>query len=380
MEKPCEEPMASDSLHIALVWPYDAAYAGGVTEHVNQLTHYFRAWGHRVTLIAPYSKGTPPDPDFIPLGHVTPVAVNGSVARVSLSLTLGPKIRQIFQKHHFDIAHIHEPFSPTLPTTFLSRSSVPNVGTFHAAGTRSIGYTSILALLRRLEPKLHGRIAVSAAAQEFAHRYFPADYTIIPNGVDVATYSTQQPSFGLNQASPSVLFVGRFNEERKGFRYLLEAMSYVQRTRPDARLIVAGSGDPTPFLAAIRQWQIRHVEWLGYVSKAQLAALYQQTTLFCAPSTGGESFGIVLLEAMAAGAAVVAADNPGYRDVLDHRVQGLLVPARNAQALAVAILQLIEDQALRAAMAEAGTIKAQLYAWDRVAQRVFAFYRGILSG
>jgi phosphatidylinositol alpha-mannosyltransferase len=370
----------SSRLHIALVSPYDSVYAGGVTEHVNQLALHFRQWGHSVKIIAPSSQRVASDPDFIPVGRVTPVAVNGSVARVSLSITLAPQIRRILARERFDIVHIHEPLSPTLPTTFLSCSDGVNVGTFHAAGTRSIGYTFVQSWLQRVEPKLKGRIAVSAAAREFANRYFPAEYSIIPNGVDVATYSRPAPPFALpGDAGPTVLFVGRFNEERKGFRYLLDAMSLVQRSRPDARLIVAGGGDPTPFRALIRQSQLRNVHFVGYVTKQQLAALYQSTTVFCAPSTGGESFGIVLLEAMAAGAAIVAADNPGYRDVLEHRRQGLLVPAQSADALAVGILQLLDDQTAREAMAAAGRSKAQDYAWDRVAGQVFNYYTHVLA-
>ncbi|HYF64492.1 MAG TPA: glycosyltransferase family 4 protein [Herpetosiphonaceae bacterium] len=361
-------------LHIALVSPYDSVYAGGVTEHVNQLAHHFRQWGHSVKVIAPSSQRVVGDPDFIPVGRVTPVAVNGSVARVSLSVMLAPQIRRILARERFDVVHVHEPLSPTLPTTFLSCSDAVNVGTFHASATRSIGYTFVQHWLQRVEQKLTGRIAVSAAAREFANRYFPADYAIIPNGVDVETYSRPAPAFPLPGAGPTVLFVGRFNEERKGFRYLLDAMSLVQRSRPDARLIVAGGGDPTPFRALIRQAQLRNVQFVGYVTKQQLAALYQTTTVFCAPSTGGESFGIVLLEAMAAGAAIVAADNPGYRDVLEHRRQGLLVPAQSAEALAVGILQLLDDRASREAMAAAGRAKSQHYAWDRVAGRVFDYY------
>lgn len=373
--------MPIKSLKIALVSPYDAAFAGGVNEHVRQLSHYFRLWGHDVKIIAPSSRPSD-DPHLIPIGRVTPVAVNGSVARVSLSITLAPAIRRVLKHEQFDLAHVHEPLSPTLPTTFLSCSNIPNIGTFHAASKRSIGYTFVQTWLKRVEPKLNGRIAVSEAAREFANRYFPADYTIIPNGVDVATYSRPTAPMDLpdNDDSPTVLFVGRYNEERKGFRFLLEAMGLVQRHHPNVRLIVAGGGDPEPFKALFRQYNVRNVHFLGFVSKQELAALYQQTTVFCAPSTGGESFGIVLLEAMAAGAAIVAADNPGYRDVLEHRKQGLLVPAKNAESLAVAILHLLDNESTRHAMADMGYSKAQDYAWDRIAQRIMQYYVNVVNG
>lgn len=370
---------ADSALRIAMVSPYDAAYHGGVNEHVYQLTRYLRQWGHQVKIIAPCSRRIPNDPDFIPLGRVTPVAVNGSVARISLSLTLGPQIRRILNREQFDLAHVHEPLSPTLPTTFLRCSTVPNVGTFHASSKRSLGYTFVQTRLTQVAPKLTGRIAVSAAAREFANRYFPAPYTIIPNGVDVATYGAKhQPLAPYNDGVPTVLFVGRYNEERKGFRYLLEAMALVQQTLPQARLLVAGGGDSTPFLPLIRHLNLHHVHFLGFVGKQHLAALYQTATVFCAPSTGGESFGIVLLEAMAAGCPIVAADNPGYRDVLEHRRQGLLVAAQNSEALAIATLQLLQDAPLRHALASSGRQKAQHYAWERVAAQIVRYYMGVL--
>ncbi|HEY1016454.1 MAG TPA: glycosyltransferase family 4 protein, partial [Herpetosiphonaceae bacterium] len=339
METPRLGPSA---MRVALVSPYDAGVPGGVGEHVQQLAGQFRALGHYAKVIAPSSRPAA-DPHFIPLGRVTPVAVNGSVARVSLSLTLAPAIRRILERERFDVVHIHEPLSPTLPTTFLSCSDAVNVGTFHAAGTRSLGYTVVQGWLERLTRRLRGRIAVSPAARDFAMRYFPAEYVIIPNGVDAATYGRQQPPAAGLGAAPTVLFVGRFNEERKGFRHALEAMALVQHVLPEARLVVAGGGDPSPYATFIRQSRLRNIQFLGYVTKEQLAALYQTATVFCAPSTGQESFGIVLLEAMAAGCPVVAADNPGYRDVLDHRRDGLLVAARNSEALAVGLLHLLQD-------------------------------------
>ena len=370
------------TLRIGLVSPYDTAHHGGVNEHVRQLAGYLRTQGHAVKMIAPHSRGQLPDPDCIPLGRVTPIAVNGSVARVSFSLTLGPKVKRILKQHQFDLVHVHEPLSPMISTTFLHCSDRVNVGTFHAAGTRSLGYTGytfVQLWLEKIAPHLHGRIAVSPAARDFAYSYFPAEYTIIPNGVDVATYGAPLPPFeAFNDGVPTILFVGRFNEERKGFRYLLEALALVQHTRPEVRLVVAGGGDQTPFRTLMRGLQLQNVHFLGFVSKQQLAALYQTTTLFCAPSTGSESFGIVLLEAMSAGCPIVAADNPGYREVLEHRREGLLVPAQNSEALAVALLQLLEDADVRQAMAEAGRCKANEYAWDRVAARVLRYYFSVL--
>lgn len=374
MEPP---PTGPSAMRIALVSPYDAGVPGGVGEHVQQLAGHFRAAGHYAKVIAPSSRHSAPDAHFIPLGRVTPVAVNGSVARVSLSPALAPAIRRILERERFDVVHIHEPLSPTLSTTFLSCSDRVNVGTFHAAGTRSLGYTVVQGWLRRLTARLRGRIAVSPAARDFAMRYFPADYTIIPNGVDVATYGRRQPGAAPAER-PTVLFVGRFNEERKGFRHALEAMALVQHVLPEAQLIVAGGGDPSPYATLIRQSRLRNIQFLGYVSKQQLAALYQTATVFCAPSTGQESFGIVLLEAMAAGCPVVAADNPGYRDVLDHRRDGLLVAARNSEALAVGLLHLLQDSTARQRMAEHGRAKSHQYAWDRVAARVLQFYTDLM--
>ncbi|GIV98357.1 MAG: phosphatidyl-myo-inositol mannosyltransferase [Herpetosiphonaceae bacterium] len=365
---------------VALVSPYDMAHAGGVSEHVRQLYTHLTGIGATVKIIAPSSDRRQSHPDFYNLGRVTPVQINGSVARVSLSLNLAPRIHAILRREQFDIIHIHEPLAPTLPTTMLRCSETVNIGTFHAAGTRSIGYATIHRWLSRLARHLHGRIAVSQAALRLVSRYFPGDYTIIPNGVDTSIYHPGvQPIPEFADGIYNLLFVGRYNDERKGFRYLLDAFALVQEILPRTRLLVVGSGDPTPFRAQIRQLHLRDVIFVGYVDKPTLARFYNTAHLFCAPSIGQESFGIVLLEAMATGCPIVAADNEGYRQVVDHRRQGLLVQPRNAEALAVAILQLLQDEHLRRSLAVDGLHKAQAYAWEYIASQVLDFYQQVTS-
>jgi phosphatidylinositol alpha-mannosyltransferase len=365
---------------IALVSPFDMAHAGGVNEHVLQVYSHLRARGYNVKVISPSSARAPAGPDFYSLGRITPVQINGSVARVSLSLNLAPKIRTILKREGFDLIHLHEPLSPTLPTTILRCSDSINVGTFHAAGERSVGYITVHRRLLRLAPRLHGRIAVSQAARRLANHYFPGDYTIIPNGVDTAIYQPDGDRVSqYDDGMLNLLFVGRFNDDRKGFRYLLEALALVQEVLPRVRLLVVGSGDPTPFRPLIRQLRLRNVVFVGYVEKAMLAQYYRTAQLFCAPSIGQESFGIVLLEAMAAGCPIVAADNAGYRQVVEHRRQGLLVQPRNVEGLAVAILQLLQDEHLRTSLAQDGLRKAQLYAWDRVVDQIISFYEQAAS-
>lgn len=363
-------------MKIGLVTPFDLAAGGGVNEHVRHLYQSMGELGHSVRIIAP-SSAPQTNPDIHTVGRITPVQINGSVARVSLSLTLAPKLRDVLRRERFDVLHIHEPLSPTLPTTLLRVSETVNVGTFHAAGKRSLGYATIHRYLSRLAPRLHGRIAVSEASMQFAGRYFPGEYTIIPNGVDTERYlQPVDPLPEYQDGNPTVLFVGRYSDERKGFRYLLEAMALVQERLPQVRLLVVGSGDPSLFRSYLRPLQ--QVEFLGFVDDAKLSRLYRSADLFCAPSIGQESFGIVLLEAMAAGCPIVAADNPGYRQVLEHRRQGLLVQPRNVEALAVAILQVLQDQSLRQALAAQGVQKAQSYSWNRITKDILAFYERVI--
>ena len=382
--------MAVTSLNIGLVSPYDYASQGGVTEHLKYLSQELRAQGHKAKILAPYSAagGDIPD-DVYALGAVTPIPGNGSVARISLSPDLGRTIKAILRAERFDVIHLHEPLMPAVPWLVLRSSTTVNVGTFHASGETSTVYAISRPLLRRFFDRLDAKIAVSSAAFEFVSQYFGGEFEIIPNGVDVKRFSARQrPLPWLRDGRPTMLFLGRLEEPRKGLRWLLQALPLVEPYFPDLRLVVGGRGEPE----TLAEWlplrdyssgertvyrsagSAMEVEFTGFVPAEDLPRYYQSCDIYCAPSTGGESFGIVLLEAMAAGTPVLASRITGYAGVLTHGREGFLVEPKNPAALATGIVRLLSDPALRARMGEAGKRAASQYDWPIIASRLLALY------
>lgn len=360
---------------VALVSPYDFAQNGGVTEHVRQLALHLRRRDIDVTILAPSSQPLPGESGLVSLGFVTPVPINGSVARTTLSPAVINSVGGLLARTKFDVIHLHEPFAPMLPLSVLNASPSANVGTFHASGERSLGYAASRRLLNWLAQRLTARVAVSQAAADFARRYFAGDYTIIPNGVDTHRFTTViDPLPQWHDGRPTVLFVGRFEEPRKGFAILLAAFAQVQRILPAARLLVVGWGDPAPFEDQAAALGIHSLHFVGPVAADELPRYYRSADVFCAPSTGQESFGIILVEAMSSGCPVVASNIAGYAQVVTHRHDGLLVPALNASALAVALLQVLGDQGLQQQLAAQGPVTAARYAWPDVCERIVAVY------
>jgi phosphatidyl-myo-inositol alpha-mannosyltransferase len=374
-------------MKLALVSPYDFAYPGGVTEHVSHLAEQFLARGHEVHIVAPSSDDeTEPiasvDAPVHRIGRVVSIPANGSVARITLSLRSYLQAKRLLQEEQFDLIHLHEPMMPALPLTVLRHSGSTNIGTFHAFRNTPLAYFYSKPILRPFFRKLHGRIAVSTAARDFVGEYFPAEYRVIPNGIDFARFNTRaEPLEHPGDGRPTVLFVGRL-EKRKGLRYLLRAWPMVLERQPDARLVVVGRGRPTESykrFAGRQGWSSSDVVFAGYVPAEDLPRYYQASDVFCAPNTGQESFGIVLLEAMAAGAPIVASDIPGYHDVVTHGVEGLLVERQNSGALADAVCRLLGAPELRASMRRAGQAKARGFDWPMVAAEVLAYYQEVLE-
>lgn len=363
---------------IALVSPYDYPYPGGVTEHVRNLADQLLSRGHEVHVIAPSSVGqgdVPAGPVLHRVGRSVPIPANGSVARITLPLRGYLQVKSLLAFQAFDIVHLHEPMMPALPLAVLHHSPTINVGTFHAFGRSNMAYFYAKPMLKPLFNRLHGRIAVSGPARDFVARHFPGPYRIIPNGIEYARFATRrEPIDRFEDDRLDVLFVGRL-EKRKGLEYLLRAWPAVHRAVPRARLLVVGGGRR---LEGYRRWVRSHgwneVHFIGKVSAEDLVRYYQTSDVFCAPSTGQESFGIVLLEAMAAGRAIVASRIPGYAEVVDDGAEGLLVEPKSSEMLAATLIRLLEDAQLRRAMGERGREKAAAYDWSRVAGQVLDFY------
>jgi phosphatidylinositol alpha-mannosyltransferase len=363
---------------IALVSPYDYPYPGGVTEHVRNLADQFVARGHEVHVIAPSSadpSSLPEQPTLHRVGRPVPIPANGSVARITLPLRGYVQVKHLLAFQGFDIVHLHEPLMPALPLTVLHHSPTINVGTFHAFARSNMAYFYGKQVLKPFFNRLHGRIAVSGAARDFVSQQFPGEYRVIPNGIDFARFATRlAPIERFEDDRLDVLFVGRL-EKRKGLAHLLRAWPRVRAAVPQARLLVVGGGRR---LEGYRRWVRAHgwedVHFIGYVSADDLVRYYQTADVFCAPSTGQESFGIVLLEAMAAGRPIVASRIPGYAEVVHDGVEGVLVEPRSASSLAVGLTRLLRDADLRRRMGEHGRAKAAAFDWTRVADRVLHFY------
>jgi len=367
-------------MKIALVSPYDFSTPGGVVKHIYYLDKNLREMGHEVKIIAPCSEDSEPLPEHLIKASSVVIGIPfaGSVSRIAISPLVYRRVKKILEKENFDIVHIHEPATPFLPLAALRHSKAINVGTFHAFRPDSHPiYEYSEPILKRIAKKLDGRIAVSRAAREHISRYFPGEYRIIPNGVDVDLFGgPARPIERFNDGRPNVLFVGRL-EKRKGLRYLLEAFRWVKQAVPSARLLVVGAfddEDKKPFVEYVRENHIYGVRFIGKVPEEELPRYYHTCEVFCAPSTGYESFGIVLLEAMAAGKPVVASDIPGYSDVVRSGAEGLLVPPANPEALARAIIYLLQNPALRDYMGQMGRRKAARYSWRNIAAQVFDFY------
>jgi phosphatidylinositol alpha-mannosyltransferase len=372
-------------MKIALVVPYDLAYPGGVASHVANLYHQLVIMGHDVRVIGPASKAVSVfGSKFIPIGKPRPFPASDSISRVPISLNLGGEIKAVLAAEKFDIVHLHEPFVPMLCSAVLRFSDAVNIGTFHAAeGAPGYNFAWPFGrmILKRRRRKLHGRIAVSLPAKKFASKYVPGDYAVIPNGVDLSHFPAQAaPMPPFDDGRPNILFLGRL-EKRKGLDYLLDAYSQLKTEMPEARLLVVGGG--TRLRKGYERWierqGVQDVVFAGRVSDADRARYFRTATVYCSPATGQESFGVVLIEAMAAGVPIVASNIEGYAGVLTQGQEGLLVPPRDARKLAQALMTVLRDKGMQRQMRERGLTTAKAYSWDKVAQRVVNYYQLVLE-
>ena len=377
-------------MKIALVSPYDYPYPGGVVKHIFYLEREFRRVGHDVRIIAACSEdvGDVPEQVIKVSGSIAHIPFAGSTARITLSPLVYRRVKKILEQEQFDVIHLHEPMTPTLPLSVLrhvplSPQSVV-VGTFHAYREDNYpGYEYVKRVLDRFFERLDGCIVVSEVVREYMISYFPGDYRVIPNGIDVERFSNPalRPIEQFDDGKLNILFVGRL-DKRKGFKYLIRAYARVKEAIPRTRLLVVGAydkEDKAEFVLYARKHGLRDVRFIGPVSEEDLPRYYRTCDVFCAPSTGFESFGIILLEAMAAGKPIVASDIDGYRTVLQDGMEGLLIPPEDEQRLADGLICLLKEPALRERMGRQGQAKAQYYSWQKVAQQVLDYYQELLE-
>jgi phosphatidylinositol alpha-mannosyltransferase len=352
-------------------------HAGGVSEHVAHLRDEFERLGHDVTVMAPRGDegGLEVKPGFYGIGRTITIPGNGSKMRLTFDVTLYADVKQIMKKEQFDVVHYHEPLMPVLPYMVLLNSKAVNVATFHAYSGSQPWYSALKPYMSFVLTRLDGRIAVSPPARDFVSRYFDGHYDVIPNGIDVGHYGDHvQPFPWAQDGIRRILFVGRFEESRKGFRYLIRALPLVRQQFPNVRLVVIGPGHPEKFAPLMERYGVDNVEFKGFVSLEDKARYYASVDVCCVPSTGNESFGYVVVEPMAAGRAVVASDIPGYRSVVTPEKDGILVEPKDPQALALALVRALADRELRTTLGANGRVTAQQYDWPHVAAQVLEAY------
>ena len=359
--------MREGPLRIGIVCPYSLTYPGGVQMQVLGLARLLREQGHKVRVLAPCD-GPPPEPGITPLGASIPTDANDSVAPVAPDPSCALRILRAIRDEEFDVLHVHEPNAPGASTNAVILNNVPVVGTWHAAGG-SLAY--LVPGCRTLANRVSIRVAVSKDAEKMAKDALGGEYVRLWNGVELARYleGPASPTDG-----PTILFIGR-HEPRKGLRVLLDAMEQL----PDhVRLWVVGQGPETDELKA-RVRHDRRITWLGRVDDAELVRRLRGADVFCVPSLRGESFGVVLLEGMASGTAVVASDLPGYRNVVLDGDEAALVAPGDATALAATLRDVLADDERRKALVERGAVRAETFSMRRLADAYVDLYRDAIA-
>ena len=351
-------------MRIGLVCPYSLSLPGGVQGQVLGLARALRAAGHETRVLGPCD-GPPPEAGVTPLGNTIAALANGSVAPLAPDLPCVLRTIRAIRDEGFDLLHLHEPLAPGPTLTAVVLSLTPTVGTFHAAGG-SAAYRWLRPLTRWLGRRLTLRCAVSEDARDMAARALGGDYVLVHNGIDIERYAKATPS---PTAGPTVVFLSR-HEARKGLGVLLAALEHLPS---DVRLWIASDGPETAELRA-RVGDHPRVEWLGRLTEEEKAQRLRGADVLCAPSRHGESFGMVLLEGMAAQTPIVASDLPGYRNVARHEVEALLVPPDDPVALARAITRVLEEPPTAATLVAGGEARAAEFSMDRLAERYLSLY------
>jgi phosphatidylinositol alpha-mannosyltransferase len=363
---------------VGLVCPYTWDVPGGVQEHIMGLAEALIELGHQVSVISPADDDAPLPSYVVPAGRAVPVPYNGSVARLAFGFLSASRVKRWLREGGFDVLHVHEPAAPSLSLLACWVATGPIVATVHTAIPRSRAMHAAEPILQSALEKISGRIAVSEAARTTLVEHFGGDAVLIPNGVSVRKFEKADPLPGWPGTGGALGFLGRMDEPRKGFAILLRAFEMLAAERPGLRLLVAGHGDADEALARTPAELRDRIVLLGQVSDSDKVRVYHSVDVFCAPNTGGESFGIVLAEAMAAGAPIVASDLDAFRQVLRRGQAGELFPTGNAAELAAAAGRLLDQPELRAGLSAAASAAVRAYDWPVVARDVVRVYEAVV--
>lgn len=369
-------------MRVGLVSPYSFDVPGGVQLHVLDLADHLLARGHEVSVLAPAEDDTPLPPYVVSAGSAVPVRYNGSVARLAFGPVVAARVNRWVEEGGFDVLHIHEPASPSVSILALWAAEGPVVATFHTATLKSRALRLAQPMLQPSLEKISARIAVSEAARQTVAAHLGGDTVVIPNGVYVARFRPDPQlsrRWGSRQGGPRVVFLGRFGERRKGLLVLVGAAQEILSHHPDAQFLVAGPGEVAEAAKLLPSTVASAFRFLGPLSDAEKVSLLADADVYVAPNTGGESFGIILVEAMSAGAPVVASDLPAFDAVLDQGRAGLTFPVGDSPGLARQVCRLLGDSRLRTQMATAGQARAWAFDWSRVGEQVLAVYEAVRS-
>jgi phosphatidyl-myo-inositol alpha-mannosyltransferase len=368
-------------MRIGIVCPYSWDIPGGVQAHVRDLAETLLGLGHQVSVLAPGDEGGGELPPYVvAAGKSVPVPYNGSVARVQFGIVSAARVRRWLRDGEFDVVHVHEPAAASLSLLACMIHDGPLVATFHMATTRSRFLSMFDTILQPFLEKLSGRIAVSDAARKVIVEHLGADAVVIPNGVASRIFQRAVPLPGYPRRGGTVGFIGRFDEPRKGMDVLVAALERLLPDRPKLELLVAGRGDAEEFLADLPALLSQRVRLLGQVSEADKARMLASVDIYCAPNTGQESFGVILLEAMAAGTPIVASDLDAFRRVLDGGRAGVLFRTGDPAALAGALAALFDDPTRRSELVEIGRRAVAPYDWSVIVTQVLRVYELAIAG
>jgi len=374
--------MSERPLRIGMVCPYGWDIPGGVQIHVRELAEHFIAQGHYVSVIAPVSdEESIIDPWLVSAGRPVPIPFNGSVARVLFGPIAASRVRQWITQGEFDLLHLHEPGIPSLSFLACWAAEGAMVGTFHASTPKLRAIAAVGPLIEPMIEKLSARITVSEMAQATLNNLYATEAVVIPNGIDCARFSSARKiSAHVDLSTPRIGFLGRFEESRKGLPLLLEALPKVIKSVPNVQLIVAGPGDPAKLLAKLDPSVAKHITFLGRLTEIEKVAFLASLNLYIAPNTGGESFGIILAEAMASGTPVLASNIPAFVDLLSVGNCGQTFVSEDSSSLAKSIADLLKNAERLQQLAENGIDAAIRFNWRSVAAQIMSVYEVALTG
>ena len=367
-------------LKIGIVCPYGWDTPGGVQIHIKELTQWLIAKGHEVSVLAPVTtEDENIEPWVVSAGRPISIPYNGAVAKVIFGPLASSRVKQWISAGEFDLLHLHEPAIPSLSLLAGWAGDGPIVATFHAAANSQKVANAIGTMLDPLIERITAKIAVSETARDTLKDRFQTEAVVIPNGIDTSKFN----GIGIRSewALPNTIgFIGRFDEPRKGLSVLLEAIPKIVNEIPNLRILIAGPGDSADFSKQVPP-QIRdRVTFLGRISELEKAQFFKSISLYIAPNTGGESFGIILAEAMAARSAIVASDLPAFISLLEGGKTGEIFSSQDSSALAQAVIALLKDEKRRDQLAEAGLARSQIFDWNTVGEQILSVYEMSLVG